>query len=200
MPLLLSKQVSPYSAYAVWHITETEQQLLELIEEEPRPSHPNKKSEWIVTRILVKYLSDLFEVNYSGVDNLSSGKPILLNQKAEISISHSFPMASAMINLRKPCGIDLELPREKLKKVKSKFLNEKENNAEYDILQLCKFWTAKEVLFKVYGDRALSFKNHMVVKLEDEWKATGMILKNSYEARYTIHFEPLNDYLMAFSV
>lgn len=200
MPLLLSKQINPYSAYAVWHITETEQQLSEKIEEVPRPSHPNRKSEWIVTRILVKYLTEIFDLTYQGVANLESGKPVLSGQRAEISISHSFPMAAVLINLRKPCGIDLELPREKLQIVRSKFLNDSENAETYDLIDLCKFWTAKEVLFKVYGDKALSFKNHMLIEMDEDWKATGLILKNSFEARYTIHFETLNKYLLAFSV
>lgn len=200
MPLLLSKQINPYSAYAIWHITETEQQLRQLLGETPRPSHSNKISEWIVTRILVKYLANIFDLPYHGVDNLNSGKPVLIREKAEISISHSFPMAAALINLRKPCGIDLELPREKLKIVKHKFLHTKEQKTTLNLIDLCKFWSAKEVLFKVYGDKALSFKNHMIIEMDEEWKATGLIIKDSYEARYTIHFEQLNNYLLAFSV
>jgi hypothetical protein len=109
-------------------------------------------------------------------------------------------MAAVLINTRKACGIDLELPREKLNLVKDKFLNPHEKNGTLELMDLCKYWTAKEVLFKVYGDRSLSFKDHMIVEMKDEWSATGLIIKNTFERKYTIHFETLNNYLLAFSV
>jgi 4'-phosphopantetheinyl transferase EntD len=198
MPLLLSKQINPYSAYAVWHITETEDQLTGLINETSRHTNPNKKSEWIVTRILIKYLCNLFEVNYNGIENTPVGKPILINSNAEISISHSFPMAACLINVRKPCGIDIELPRQKLTYVKKKFLNPQENSDKLG--DLTKIWTAKEVLFKVYGDKELSFKNEMLIKFKTEERATGLILKNGLESSHEIMFESLFNYTLAYSI
>jgi len=198
MPLLLSKQINPYSAYAVWHITETEDQLKDLTNENPRHTNPNKKSEWIVTRILIKYLCNLFEVSYQGIENTPVGKPILINSKAEISISHSFPLAACLINVRKPCGIDIELPRQKLTYVKKKFLNPNENSEKLE--DLTKIWTAKEVLFKVHGDKELSFKNEMLVKFKSEQRATGLILKKGFESSYEIMFESLFNYTLAYSI
>jgi hypothetical protein len=93
MPLLLSKKINPYSAYAVWKIAETEAQLLELSHITPPEMQSNKRSEWMVSRILVKYLVELFDLEYHGMDSLPTGKPYLIDQRAEISISHSFPFA-----------------------------------------------------------------------------------------------------------
>lgn len=199
MPLLFSKQINPYSAYAVWHITETESQLLEKIKENPEHSNPNKKSEWIVTRILIRYLCSLFDLNYHGMGNHESGKPFLIDQRAEISISHSFPVAACLINTRKPCGIDIELPREKLRLVSSKFLHSEEARSD-DLAYLCKIWTAKEALYKSYGEANLSMQNEMKISLMADDRAEGLILKEGFEKKYVICFEDLFRYTMAYTI
>jgi 4'-phosphopantetheinyl transferase len=200
MPLLLSKMINPYSAYAVWKISETPDQLLTLSKETPPEMHLNKRSEWMVTRILAGYLSNLFELRYRGVENLPSGKPILKDLQAEISITHSFPLAAVLINLRKSCGIDLELRREKLLKVQHKFLHEKESNYQGDTDKLCKIWAAKEVLFKVHGDKRLSFKDEMMIEIGENGRADGLILKDGKETVVPIRFEYVYDYLLCYSI
>jgi phosphopantetheinyl transferase len=200
MPLLLSKPINTYSSYAIWNISETEQELVKLIQETPPIHLPNKKSEWIVTRILAKYLCDIYDLAYQGVHNLDTGKPVLTNLNAEISITHSFPLAAVLINLNKPCGIDLEWPREKLGKVKSKFLHSSEENYPQDTETLCKIWSAKEVLFKVHGAKNLSFKDQMRIEFEDDWKARGHIMKNGSSESHVIEIEPIYRYLIAFNI
>lgn len=199
MPLLLSKKIDPYSAYAAWHITETEGQLTALLQESSNHTNPNKKSEWIVARILVKYLCDLFEIPFHGIASLPSGKPVLIDHKAGISISHSFPVAACMINLRRSCGIDIEIPRQKLTRVAKRFLREDENYGK-DLETLCKYWSAKEVLIKVHGDKRLALKEHLKVSFQNETDAEGMILKDGFEANYQIRFEKLFNYIVAYSI
>jgi 4'-phosphopantetheinyl transferase len=199
MPILLSKNISDHSAYAIWKISETELQLSELISETPPDIADNKKSEWIVTRILVQYLCSIFNIDYQGMDNHPSGKPFLMGKTAEISITHSFPMAGAMINLNHPCGIDIELPREKLINIQSKFLHLNERKYEDDVESLCKIWMAKEVLYKVFGRSNLSFKNEMEINIIDEWNASGKILKEGHLAAHDIIFESVWNFRIAYS-
>jgi phosphopantetheinyl transferase len=134
------------------------------------------------------------------VENLQTGKPILVDSNVEISITHSFPLAGAMINLHKPCGIDLEWPREKLRKIQGKFLHESEKKHENNIDALCKIWLSKEVLFKVYGIKSLSFKDEMKVNLDSQWMASGRILKPGQTEQYPIRIEPVFNYFLAYSV
>lgn len=192
--------MSPFSTYAIWNITETEAQLLEMIDETPPEAQPNKKSEWIVTRILIKYLCDSFNLDYEGVDNLDTGKPILVDSDAEISITHSFPLAGALINLRKPCGIDLEWPRQKLHIVASKFLNKDEEKYNTDLQSLCKIWASKEVLFKIHGNKNLSLKEEMKISFSGDWQVDGMIRKNGNSFSHKIAIEPIHNYLLAYNI
>jgi phosphopantetheinyl transferase (holo-ACP synthase) len=200
MPLLLSKQINANSAYAVWKISETPIVLGELISERPASVHPHKLSEWIVGRILVKNLCDLFQIKYQGVTNDKWGKPLLTGSKSEISITHSFPYAAAILNLDHPCGIDLELPRQKMFKVKQKFLHDSELKYQDDLAALTKIWSAKEVLYKIYSRKGISIRDEMRVELLDKEMANGTLLANGNEMKIRVAFEDIADYLLCYSI
>ena len=199
MSLLFSKQVSPESAYAVWNITETIYQLKKGFDEEIPDAIQGKQSEWIVTRLLVRHLCKVFNLDYEGIAYLPTGKPILRLENAQISITHSFPYAAALIHLEKSCGIDMELPRDKMRFVKSKFLHEEELRKEpHDLETLCKIWSAKEVLYKIYSKRALSLKEDMLVQFLSPNLINGSILKEEEEFHFEIQVEKVNQYFLVY--
>ncbi|MEQ9304341.1 MAG: 4'-phosphopantetheinyl transferase superfamily protein [Marinoscillum sp.] len=201
MPLLLSKPISPYSAYAVWNIQETNQVLLDMIDEPvPDGLNPTRKAEWIVGRILVKNLCGQFELKYRGIEVLDTGKPHLSGTDAEISISHSFPMAAAMIHLKDFCGIDLERTRDKLIRIENKFINASETQYSGNLEKLCAIWCGKEVLYKIYGRKKLSMKDDTSIIFESDSVMTGVIHKDKMDQRYSIHYEPVKDYYLAYSL
>ncbi len=201
MPLLLSKPISPYSAYAVWNIQETNDALLRLVgEKTPEGLHPTRLAEWIVGRILVQNLAAQFGIKYRGVEPNEAGKPFLKGSIAQISISHSFPMAAAIINLHNPCGIDLERAREKLIATQHKFLHKSELAFENDIEKLCAIWCGKEVLYKIHGRRQLSLKDELIIEFEENGRMNGIITKDQFEGHYKIRFEKLKDYYLAYSI
>ncbi|MEM6829502.1 MAG: 4'-phosphopantetheinyl transferase superfamily protein [Bacteroidota bacterium] len=200
MPLLLNKKITENSAYAVWNIQET---FLELpyLSPEPFPAdlHPVRQAEWIIGRVLVKALCDSFGISYKGVSKYDKGKPYLNDSYANISISHSFPIAAAMIHLKHPCGIDMERPREKHRKVAHKYLHESELQYKDDLEKLCIIWGAKEVVYKIFGRKFLSLKDEIRVTFESNHQMVGEILKEGHEDQYTIHYEWVKDYLLAYS-
>ena len=201
MPLLLSKRTSGYSAYAIWNIQETNEQLFELIDEPyPTDLNPTRQAEWIVGRILVKSLCLQFDLEYKGIAPNEHGKPYLNGLNAEISISHSFPMAAAMIHLHKPCGIDLERARQKLINTQDKFINDSEIQYHDQLEKLCAIWCGKEVLYKIYGRRKLSMKDHTTIEFLSDDKMNGIIHKEAKHENYQIHFEPVKDYFLAHSL
>jgi 4'-phosphopantetheinyl transferase len=199
MPLLLSKKIDEHSAYAVWNIQET---FLELPYMSPEPFpvdlSPVREAEWIIGRVLVKSLCDSFGIEYKGIVKHDNGKPYLRDSYANVSISHSFPIAAAMIHLKKPCGIDMERPREKLKLVRSKFLHESEMQYKDDLNKLCAIWGAKEVIYKIFGRRFLSLKNEIKIEFVSDDLMKGEILKEGHEDTHEINYEWVKEYLLAF--
>lgn len=201
MPLLLSKRVSAYAAYSVWNIQETNDQLLQLAEDQvPNDLHPTRLAEWIVGRILLKSLAMQFGLRYRGVETRDTGKPFLTGSTAEVSISHSFPMAAAMINLHHPCGIDLERKRQKLITTQHKFINDKEAGSLNNLDELCAIWCGKEVLYKIHGRRQLSLKDETTIQILDANTLRGTIHKSDMNNSFMIRYEQLKDYYMAYSL
>lgn len=199
MPLLLNKQIDEHSAYAVWNIQET---FLELpyLSPEPFPAelNPVRQAEWIVGRILVKSLCEKFNIEFDGISKQENGKPYLEGKDVHISISHSFPIASAMIHLKKSCGIDMERPRKKHDYVKMKYLHSSEMNHKNDLQKLCTIWCAKEVIYKIFGRKFLSLKDEIKVSFESDHTIKGEILKKGNESTHIIHYEWVKEYLLAF--
>ena len=199
MPLLLSKQISDNAAYSVWNIQET---FLEIpyLSPEPFPSelHPVRQAEWIIGRVLIKSLAEKFNLEYQGVGVRETGKPFLAGYDVEISISHSFPMASAMIHLKKSCGIDLELPRQKMLDVQDRFLHKSEHQYKGNLEKVCEIWCAKEVIYKIFGRKFLSLKDEIKILFESDNLMKGEILKKGHESTHQIRYEWVKEYLLAF--
>lgn len=199
MPLLLNKKITENSAYAVWNIQET---FLELpyLSPEPFPVglNPTRQAEWMVGRILVKSLCDQFGISYNGVSKYDTGKPYLNDSDVNISISHSFPIAAAMLHLKSPCGIDMEQPREKLRAVAHKYLHVSELEYREDLKKLCTIWGAKEVVYKIFGRKFLSLKDEIKISFESNELLIGEILKKGFENTHHIHYEWVKGYLLAY--
>lgn len=200
MPLLLSKSITAASSYAVWNIQETNDQLKKLCVgvELPEYADDTRLAEWMVGRILVKTLCEHYGIKYTGVQKLESGKPVLKSDNAHISISHSFPMAAAQIDLHKPCGIDMERARLKLIAIQKKFINEQEKGYLNDLTKLTVAWCGKEALYKVHGRQQLSMKDHTTVAIESASTMTG-IIHQTEELRYNLRYERVKDYFLAYT-
>jgi len=157
--------------WAIWRIDEPIEELggrllatpLELSEYESI-HHPRKKLEWLASRLLIQHLVEKLGESFTGIYKDAFGKPHLIDLPYSISIAHCFPFAAGIIHKDQSTGIDIEQPRDKLLHIRHKFLSEKEAEvAGTDLETLCKYWTAKEVLYKIYGRKKLIFKEHLEV-------------------------------------
>ena len=200
MPLFLTKKINKVSTYAVWNITETATELALLAGSSALHKNDKKKCEWLATRLLVMHLASLFEIPYTGIDKTTAGKPFLIGQMANISITHSFPMAAAMIHLEAPCGIDIESPRVQLIKIQSKILHLSEHQHKDNVFNLCKIWMAKEVLIKICGQTELSFKNELKIEFIDDYQVLGHIMSTEINEQHLMGITPLLNYLLAYSL
>ena len=111
-------------------------------------------------------------------------------------------MAAAMIHLKEPCGIDLELPRHKLIQVKHKFTNGSEKAYTDSLDQLCIVWCAKEVLYKIHNRKTLSLKDDTSIKILSSDRAVGTINKifNGKNHKYDIAIEEVKGFKLAYNL
>lgn len=131
MPLIHLEEVSPQTFIGLWKIEESAEYLekklqlkahelsvLRSLQGEKRNLH------WLATRVLLRKMLSTEE--YIDCQPDENGKPILLNLPHKISLSHSYDYAAVMISLEKEVGIDIEIIKEKIDRVKHKFLSDTE--------------------------------------------------------------------------
>lgn len=121
----------------------------------------NRKLEWMAARFVQRQVID---------DNLSKdgfGKPHLKSKKGNISISHCKNYAVAAFSQKEAIGVDIEPIHEKILRIASKFMNEKEFafiNKEHQTAHLIACWCIKEAVYKHYGKKSLNFKEQIIIQ------------------------------------
>jgi len=166
MPLIKMQTTGHQSAWALWFISETEQEFFSTIEERPESTIINttKRLEWLAGRMLLQQLAEQFGLEYQGTTKNEFGKPFLKNLPHHISLSHSFPYVAAQIDSHFEIGIDLEQPKSKLLNIAHRVLSPTELiDAGTDIVKHCVYWCAKETMYKAYGKRGLHFSDQLQV-------------------------------------
>ena len=154
MGLYLKKKLENEATIAVWQITETEQELIELssvpsdeMEEISYIRSESQRKQRLAVRAL---LSEVFEekVYLSHHDN---GKPYLENMVTNISITHTEKYVAIILHDEKDLGIDLESLDRDFSAVEKRALSEDEIedlDDERRNEQLAIYWCAKEAIFK----------------------------------------------------
>lgn len=211
MPIKISENINSKSGWVLWEIKETLEEMmyalpLTRLEMNELDGITNfyKKKEWLAGRLSVKALLDGHSIPYKGIYKDSHGKPYLIDDACHISIANSYPYAAAIFHDDEPVGIDIENPREKLRALAVKFLNEKEQeNAGENLQKLCLYWCGKETLYKIYGRKQLSFRQHMTFEnfdLQPHGYLNGrIVIHGSYEKQYDICYHVLNDLIIAYN-
>lgn len=123
-----------------------------------------RKKEFIGVRQLRNAIAKNQEISYD-----LNRRPLLANGLNQISISHSTQSICIGIS-NTNIGIDLEVPSERVLRIKSKFLHDDEKmffdeNSSNDMTLL---WTIKEAAYKYVNQPGLSFKNNIRVIAKDD--------------------------------
>jgi len=120
----------------------------------------NRKKEWLTVRVLLKeILGEEKEILYT-----STGKPYLADNSYQISISHTKGFVSIALHPELKIGIDIECISSRIQKVRSRFMNEKEEanlDKEQEDIHLLLHWSAKESIFKILDEENLDFKTSL---------------------------------------
>ena len=145
----------------MWHVTESIEVLTAAKGTELCPAEiiaPKKKLEWLASRLLVQQLAEKAGLVFLGIYKNEYGKPFLKNHSAQISLSHSYPYVAAQLHFTHDVGIDIEQPSPKLLRVAHRVFGlAEQQDAGTDLTKNCIYWCAKEALYKIYGNRGLSF-------------------------------------------
>ena len=132
------------------------------------------------------------------------GKPYLLNDNRHISVSHSHDRLAIIINKNEATGIDIELIRDKVLRIKHKFLREDElNDAGDDVEKLLIYWAAKETLYKIYGLKEVDFIEHLLVKPFTKHNLgiiNGEINLPEFKETFELQYQLLIDYVLVYSL
>jgi phosphopantetheinyl transferase len=205
MPLVKSEMTGKESAWGLWQITETEEELaFQALESCPEDVvAPSKRKEFLAGRALVKSLVELVGSEYSGIRKNEQGKPYLKDLPFEISLSHSSPYVAAQIHREAAVGIDIEQPKEKLLRVAPRILSDSEEaDAGDDIVKHCVYWCAKEAMYKLYGKRGLHFNNQLNVdpfELKRSGELQGYIRANGIPSLVALGYLIKDDYVLVYT-
>lgn len=208
MPVIKLEESLNYS-WAIWEILESEQALYDLSSLTPKEEselasihHEWKRKEYLAGRLVLKAIVENQDRVFKGIYKDNFGKPFLIGSDFHISLSHSFPFATAILHLKEPVGIDIEKPQDKLLHIAQKFLSEEERIATGDDLQaLCVFWCAKEVLYKIYGRKQLTLKSALYVSgySKDHHTLSGSIKLTEAISNYRLRHLKFNEYVICFN-
>jgi len=162
---MFQPQITPESIiWAVREIREPVDDLLNLLQRKElylpylsQITSENRKKEWLTVRVLLKeMLGEEKEILYT-----STGKPYLSDNSYQISISHTKGFVAVALHPEIKIGIDIEHISPRIHKIRSRFMNEKEEanlDKEHEEVHLLLHWSAKESMFKILDEQDIDFK------------------------------------------
>ncbi len=168
MPLLFKKNISHEGVMGLWKIQESEKELLSKLTLSDFEKiflasikGEGRRKEWLAVRLLLHVLSGRPKRMELKKDDY--GKPYLSETKKYISISHSHEMA-AVVAADVPCGIDIQYPVRKIRRLVPKYCNDQELqciDSDEDLDTMHVIWGAKEAMYKAYGKRKIDYRKDM---------------------------------------
>lgn len=166
MPLLYKQQNG--ACVGIWEMTETVDELKNMLGSKALSSpsvsmeirSEARQKERLTALVLLKELLGHEAI----ISHEESGAPFLPEENMNISISHTKGYAAIILYKEKEIGIDIEYRSDRVKKIKSRFVNEAEAlhiSPENETEHLLIHWCAKETLFKMIGCNEVDFLKHL---------------------------------------
>jgi 4'-phosphopantetheinyl transferase len=203
MPVYQIKNVSDYIKVGIWKITETEDELLNILISKGfddssiiQTKNKQRLKQWLATRVL---LAEFFNNTIINYDNL--GKPYLDNGWF-ISISHSNEFVAINLNKKSHCGIDIEKITPKVERIKHKFLNPTDLKKINSLEHLTLYWGAKEALYKYYGKKEVLFIENLFIEefSEKSFSFIGKINMSNFKITLPLKYELIEDYILTYTL
>lgn len=153
----------------VWKITEDAETLNKYLDHltDAQTTTPKHSLHWLASRAAITTHFGLGAVVIINKDIYNRPSMLVDGEKYHLSITHSSNYAAVMFSKFRNVALDLEKVDERVGRVAHKFIN----SAEKEMLLQSKniihdqtlIWSAKETLYKFYGQKELDFKKHMTI-------------------------------------
>lgn len=201
MPIILQKYPNADTELAVWKITESVEELKEMLWMFPFEEFkfPSRNQQWLSSRVLLQeVLKNKTEAKRLKVLKQPNGRPFIDGLGYNFSMSHSTEYAAVLVSKTGSVGVDIEEINERIKKIARKFINEYEWQhlaGENDLHTMYLIWSAKEAIFKWFGDGQVDFRKNMQVFFPIAENATEFeaVLLKEKEYNLTIHTEKVGE-------
>ena len=162
-------------------------------------THPQKKKEFIASRLALKQLDPDYRLVYEG------RIPWMDNSGKYVSLSHAHNVGAAMLSEDYIVGVDVELQREQLLRIAKKFLHPEElirirPNRRLEDLHV--YWGAKEALFKIWKFGEVDFSHELRVDpfpSENVGRTTAQIIKNGNILPCQVNYQLVGGYHLVFA-
>ena len=166
MPLVYQQNINAFTKLGVWHINEDEVFFLQRVPLQQNITHPHKRLQHLAGRILLVELFNNFPIEL--IQIADTKKPFLIDEAYHFSISHCGDYAAAIVSKQNRVGVDIEIPQEKILRIRHKYLSVNEiemlQQMPQDLIHLLTMaWSIKEALFKWYGAGKIDFKEHLQI-------------------------------------
>lgn len=171
MPVFFQQQINESTRLGVWKIEETEAFFKGNVPLHRDVTHPKKRLQHLAGRFLLQYLFPDFP--YEQIRIADTRKPFLPDERYHFSISHCGDYAAAIVSLTHRVGVDVEETEDRILRIKDKYLSRDEQRlfipdpATPDFRLLTLLWSAKESVFKWYGEGEVDFRRHICLSEPD---------------------------------
>ena len=212
MALYLRRKLDNKAEIAVWQVTETEEELLNLtsvptdeLEEISLFRSESQRRQKLAVRALINELFD--EKMY--LNHHDNGKPYLENCATNISITHTENYVAIITHEEEEVGIDIESLERDFSAVEKKALSEDEiddleDNSSNKNEQLAIYWCAKEAIYKRMSQNRVIYAEKIEVekfrpKGEGELEAT-FIHKDEHEEEFDLEYMMFDRHVLVWLV
>jgi len=199
MPLFYQQDINASTRLAVWKLEETEDFFSATVPLQREISHPHKRLQHLAGRYLLRYLFPAFP--YEEILIADTRKPFLPSEAFHFSISHCGDYAAAIVSSSHRVGIDIETFTERVHRIKHKYLHPQEQRfvntfpAEQQTALLTFLWSAKEAMFKWWGNGDVDFSEVLRVMpfaFAEQGSMDAMFWKDQVQEKLVLHFRQLD--------
>ena len=196
MAIIFSKTSLFGNRFGVWEIEEDAAFFLEKLKlsdaerSEFARIHGVRGLEWLAGRLLLHKISD--HQSRTEIAKTASGQPFWAEKPGHFfSISHTDGKLAAAVVGDRPCGIDVQVFTEKIRRVAHRILNENELKNELTDDYLHQTWGAKEAMFKAWGRGGVDFRHNLTVGAVENGRATGIFRRGDFSMGFDLLFEKI---------